>query len=129
MITTAETSTGGVGLAAELVSLSAGLMSLSSGLARAIEAGDLETAERLIDDRGHILDRVLEVGPPAGRAAPELAAAAHQAAEEDGRSHASLSRHIAGIREALATLAKGVTAVRAYGSPEALAPGFVDSRD
>lgn len=127
MITAAPT---GRSLAAELVSLSEGLVSLSQALARALETGDLDAAERLVEERGRVLDRVLS--PAHGRqedTRSELAEVARAVSEADTRSRSALLRGVARLREELSGLASGVAALRVYGSPERLAPGFVDRRD
>jgi len=127
---TGDTVAAGKGLATDLVSMSAELVSLSAALARAVESGDLDEAERLIGARGHLINRASSATrrePGADRVA--LTDAAARMAAADGRTHRGLLGRIAGLKDELAGLVTGVSALRAYSAPDALAPGFVDRRD
>ena len=118
--------TAGRALASDLVMMSAGLAELTSSMARAIETGDLDAAERLLADRGRLLQRI--GATPAPRPST-LGRAARAAADSDRQSRDGLMRRIAELRQDLAGLAVGAGALRAYGASSGLAPGFVDRRD
>ena len=99
------------------------LARVSEALAGALEAGDLDSAERFLDERDRLL-HVLAAGAPA-----PIIPALRAALEADRRGQAALLRTAAAARTELADLATGAAALRAYGPSETLAPGFVDRRD
>lgn len=116
---------------ARLVALSAELATLTAAVARAIEAGDLAEAERLVDARG----RLLHGAPTAAAAAlsaearGRIAVAARAVRDAERQCRDGLARISAACGEALTAIGTGATALRAYGAHEGLAPGFVDRRD
>jgi hypothetical protein len=99
------------------------LARVSEALASALEAGDLDAADRFMEQRDRLL-QTLAAGAPA-----PLIPALRAALEADRRGQAALLRTVAAVRAELADVAAGTTAVRAYAPPETLAPGFVDRRD
>ena len=106
------------------------LVALGDALVRALQAGDLDAAERLAEDRQRALDRcqrqtlaVRADDPPATQEA------ARTIVSGDLRGRDILGAILDATRAELAGLAAGASAVRAYGPLEPLAPGFVDRRD
>ena len=99
------------------------LARVSEALAGALEAGDLDSAERFLEQRDRLL-HALTAGAPA-----PIIPALRAALEADRRSQEALLRTAAAVRTELADLATGASALRAYGPAETRAPGFVDRRD
>jgi hypothetical protein len=117
------------------------LAHVSVALANALEADDLDAAERLFDERSRLLEALLASpdAKPAAPAAPPssgargpvmtltVAAVAVQAA--DRRSEAALARTIARLRGEMAGLGRAASAVRAYVPSATPDPALVDRRD
>lgn len=99
------------------------LARVSEALASALEVGDLDGADALIEERDQLL-ATLAAGAPA-----PIVPALRAALEADRRGQAALMRTVAAVRAELAEVAAGASAVRAYAPTETPAPGFVDRRD
>ena len=115
---------------ASLLDAARELARMSRELTGALEAGDLDGAERLVTERGRLLQSVLAASTavtPADSAT--LASARAAVLDADGRSVAALGRVLDEARSGLATLGEGARAVRAYLPSEPLAAGWVDRRD
>jgi hypothetical protein len=103
---------------------------LSHALADALEGGDLDAAERVVAERGRLLDAVTHHRLPADAPDGAAVAEAHAAVlAADRRSARALARAVDGARGSLGTLAAGARAMRAYLPVEPLAPGYVDRHD
>lgn len=108
----------------------ADLTRLSLALAEALEAGDLEAAERVVAERAEILDAVTAGSGPAGHTdvTAQVEAQATVLAA-DRRSQVALQRSLEASHAELGALAHGAYAMRAYLPAEPLAPGYVDRHD
>jgi len=106
------------------------LARLSRAIAFALEAGDLDAAERAVDERGRLLDLVADRRlPVTGDTAAAMSEARAVIADADARSGAALERAAAEARAALGALGDGARALRAYLPAEPLSAGYVDRHD
>ncbi len=106
------------------------LARLSQALADALEAGDLDTAERLVADRTRVLtEAVAGSWPTEPLDMTVLAEAQAAVVAADRRSQAALARAMESTHAELGALGQGARAMRAYFPVEAFAPGYVDRHD
>lgn len=113
-----------------LVDIALELARVSDALAAALEAGDLDRAEALVVERGRLLDAARDTPPPTLPAdvarLTELSTAMLTAGD---RAATALTSGIDDLHSQLGDLATGARAMRAYLTPDPLAPGYVDRHD
>jgi hypothetical protein len=104
----------------------AALRDLSAAIVSAVEAEDLDGAERLLAERGRLLAACAASG---GARPAALVDAARAALAMDGRSRGVLGIHLASLGAELGGLATGAAALRGYGPPDGSRPAFIDRHD